>query len=55
MDGAGFAAGFVLSFPTEKEFVEALVHQTFMEQSMELRKAKLKHIYKVAKQQEKKS
>jgi len=54
MDGAGFATGFVLSFPTEKDFIEAHVQTTYMEHPVEGRKSRLKAIYKAAKLEEKK-
>ncbi len=51
MDGASVNVAHVLSFSTEKEFVEAFDNKLYMSREQKVRKAQLKSLYKLAKKQ----
>ncbi len=51
MDGASVNVAHVLSFSTEKEFVEAFDDKLYNGREQKVRKAQLKSLYKLAKRQ----
>ena len=52
MDGASLLVGHVLSFDSEKEFIERYESELFQNLDAKARRAKLRLIYKLAKQAE---
>lgn len=52
MDGASVNVAHVLSFSSEKEFVEAYDSKLYLARDQKVRKAQLKSLYKLAKKQE---
>jgi hypothetical protein len=52
MDGASVNVAHVLSFSTEKEFVDACDDKLYQHREQKARKALLKSLYKLAKKQE---
>ncbi|MEA5110373.1 hypothetical protein SDC9_36970 [bioreactor metagenome] len=52
MDGASVNVAHVLSFSSEKEFVEAYDSKLYLARDQKVRKAQLRSMYKLAKKQE---
>jgi|GEM_PF-2586670 len=52
MDGASVNVAHVLSFSSEKEFVEAYDSKLYLARDQKVRKAQLKSMYKLAKKQD---